>query len=500
MKVLGKYDTELDFTKLENIDINTSNDIDTTFDAITKRKYDIDDITELVKDMCHCIGVANFKYYLKKSPHYIECYTCEEFMRKLKLIHPYEIEPEVTLCDVYKFCELLFDYDDAKYMLENKPKIINLWRGWKYEPLDTNDFTILEPLLQHVRHIICNDDEHYYNIFMQFFANILQNPGVQTGIIPVIYGENECSISMIINIFAELIHEYKITSPDLKCCEKYINTSLLIHLYELNNVDKILDKNIITNIENNVNFIASSSCAYTLTLNINNNYIINFETNNEHDKRRIYDPTNENNYIEDNYYEKLFKPILIETWEDPEYYSGECFITYIETFMCTLLKYMLTQVNVNEQSFKHSLKIIKHKVNAQRKAQTSALEQARQREHEARQRRSDANFERAYNSLHRALRFIVDNYEMFIHGLAADDFVDTLNMSKIQIQNKWREVCGKPETIDRISYNKWLYDHQDIYKFARTSSKQKTMSAYVLRINAANETLVHKLIKYKYDL
>ena len=56
----------------------------------------------------------------------------------------------------------------------SEPNIINKFAGFKYQEVITDDFSILQPMLNHIKEVICNNSQEKYDYFMCWFANIVQ--------------------------------------------------------------------------------------------------------------------------------------------------------------------------------------------------------------------------------------------------------------------------------------------------------------------------------------
>ena len=58
-----------------------------------------------------------------------------------------------------------------------KKKYFNLFNGFKAEKLPIyKDYESIKPILYHIKAVLCNYNEDYYNWLMQYYANIIQNP------------------------------------------------------------------------------------------------------------------------------------------------------------------------------------------------------------------------------------------------------------------------------------------------------------------------------------
>ena len=93
-------------------------------------------------------------------------------MTKYKL---FKCNQNINLSQIFSKFSMYFKYDGTELMKESTPNIINRFAGFKYEEVITDDFSILRPMLDHIKEIICNNSQEKYNYFMCWFANIFQN-------------------------------------------------------------------------------------------------------------------------------------------------------------------------------------------------------------------------------------------------------------------------------------------------------------------------------------
>ena len=50
-------------------------------------------------------------------------------------------------------------YRGDEVLQEPNPNIINIFAGFKYQEVITDDFTIIQPMLNHIKTVICNNSE-----------------------------------------------------------------------------------------------------------------------------------------------------------------------------------------------------------------------------------------------------------------------------------------------------------------------------------------------------
>ena len=98
--------------------------------------------------------------------------------------------------------------------LESKPNIINRFAGFKYDEVITDDFSILQPMLKHIKEVICNNRDEKYNYFICWFTNIFQNVAVKNGIMLIIHGAQGSGKSIVVELLCELLGKYALANVD----------------------------------------------------------------------------------------------------------------------------------------------------------------------------------------------------------------------------------------------------------------------------------------------
>jgi hypothetical protein len=96
-------------------------------------------------------------------------------------------------------------------------KYYNLFNGFKAELLPVNkDYNSIQPILHHMKKVLCNDDEEHYKWLLQYYANILQNATQKTDTIIVFKGTQGCGKSIFIDNYAKNIigDEYTISTAN----------------------------------------------------------------------------------------------------------------------------------------------------------------------------------------------------------------------------------------------------------------------------------------------
>ena len=96
-------------------------------------------------------------------------------------------------------------------------KYYNLFNGFKAELLPVHkDYDSIQPILHHMKKVLCYDDEDHYKWLLQYYANILQNSTNKTDTIIVFKGTQGCGKSIFVDNYAKNIigDEYSISTAN----------------------------------------------------------------------------------------------------------------------------------------------------------------------------------------------------------------------------------------------------------------------------------------------
>ena len=387
-----------------SININTS---EISYSDILRKQYGKYQLPELVTDLRGCIGVCHGQYYMKEKiegQYVISKCSRDRFIDELGLFKPFKGNNNISLLQIFRKFSNNFLYTDIGLSKENKEGIINYFQGYKHKEIITDDFTILQPLLNHVKHIICRDNEAKYEYIMNWFANIIQNISVKNGTLPIIHGAQGSGKSLFAELMCELLGNLAIyNNDDLdKVFGKFNSISdgkVLIILNETAEADEKFSyseklKSRITQIHTIYESKGvDQRCGYNYA-----NYIM---TSNNHnpirsqkgDRRTIYFPTNNEKIGDFEYFDNLFKDFQPVD-------QGE----YNPKYMGVLLHYMLTQYH--PENFKFQRLIIETNNNTETEF--------------------NENLERQYNDLNAVEQYMVDNSREFIIGYTR---INTLSIS-----------------------------------------------------------------------
>jgi hypothetical protein len=154
-------------------DINT--DASKTIDIATNKTYKKSEIAQLLGDLRHWIGFVEDKWYFKVlrfkkggSQAIVREYDEKQLRAHYKNYRPFKSKRTITLVDIIVRQSHRFQYQRGELYapLSQPPKTINLFQQFAFTEIITDDFTIIQPFLNHINQTICNDDKAKYDYFM----------------------------------------------------------------------------------------------------------------------------------------------------------------------------------------------------------------------------------------------------------------------------------------------------------------------------------------------
>ena len=380
----------------ESININNS---DICFNDLRKKKFRPNQLPSIITYLRGSVAQCQGLYYMKEKINgqfIITKYSKERFKDIMSLCKPFQYNNHINLFQIFNTYSNNFTYDDIRLSKENIPDVINYFQGYKHKEVITDDFTILEPLLEHVKHIVCNDDEKKYEYIMNWFANIVQNLSVKNGTLPIIHGAQGSGKSCFAELMCELLGNLALyNNDDLdKVFGKFNSISdgkVLIVLNETAEADEKFSyseklKSRITQIHtiyeskgvdqragyNYANYIMTSNNANPIRAQ-------------KGDRRTIYFPTNNEMIGNREYFKNLHSKFQPKKQGD-----------YNTEYMGVLLHYMLTQFHPEDYDFEELIFDINNNTNTD----------------------FNENLERQYNDLNGIEQYIVDNSKEFRIGFS----------------------------------------------------------------------------------
>ena len=409
------YKTRVDLS----VNINNS---DWYYEDIACKHYRFDQIPILLTKLRGVIGFAGTRWYVKTRTSegtYMKEFTDDRLMKMLKNIKPIINNNNISMAQLVSRFSKYWQYSDAMITTEQRDDILNLWPGFKYTESEEDNFEILQPLLNHIKHIICNDNEEKYDYFMKWWANILQKITVKNGTMPIIYGEQGSGKSIAVELFCELLGKYALCNVDDldKVFGKFnglIGRNLVIVINEPPEVEekqkfvgqiksKLTQKKTIQETKGVDQIEITSWSNFIMTTN-NPNPVIEEKG----DRRMIYFEVNNEKIGDDQYFKELCKDFQPTQQGD-----------YKPEYMSILLHYLRTKIDITDFNPEKLIRIINSRTNVDYNEQ----------------------LERQYNDLNKIDRYIVDHADEFLRGIALDDIGNIDGYKRNGIAKKLSTNC-----------------------------------------------------------
>lgn len=217
------------------------------------------------------------------------------------------------------------------------PDMLNTWSGFQAQELVDVDMKQLEediqPLLYHIKEVICNGDQLLYDYFMGcWFKTWFNNPAMKLGVVPVIIGEQGAGKSTLPLFLLNYVvgrHQSSKETAISKLTSDYngiLLDKIFIFLDEIENVFElknkdfeamkslITDENITINIKfqekfsttNLLNFMITTNNEYCLRLSKHDRRYFILNPSDKHKNDRKYFDNLYNNYFNQEVGDKFF--------------------------------------------------------------------------------------------------------------------------------------------------------------------------------------------------
>ena len=404
-----------------SVNINNS---DLTLEEVRKRRYHRNEFYKLIGDLRGVIGFAKSRWFVKekKDNHVFIRETSTTKLREELLFKPFVENNTINMFQILNRYINYFVYDDAVVMKESEDNIINMWQGFKYQEIDTDNYEIIQPFLNHIKTVICANNEAKYDYFLKFYANIFQNITVKNGTFMIIHGEQGSGKSIAAEIFCELLGNMALKNVDdiNKVFGKFnglIKRHLLININEppeANDSFKFMGQIKAKTTQKSTTIETKGVDAYEIDSWANftmttNSYLPVLEERG--DRRIIYFETDNSRVGDKAYFDNLMKQIQPRKQGD-----------YNPEFMGVLLHYMRTQINVVDWDAETLIRTINSSTNVDNNEQ----------------------LERQYLSLNLVEKWIVDNYDLVENGFLLEE---------IRISDKY-SACGIAKKLMAVTTSK----------------------------------------------
>lgn len=195
-------------------------------------------------------------FYIKTEKQIKHCYNDNEKfnyiktdkdkkgnIKKVKINIVDSISAWWSDCNKRKIDRVIFQ----PYELDEKMKdrYFNMFQGFRVQFLEVNkDYVRIQRILNHIKQVICNNDEYCYNWFLKYLSSILK--GKKTNVFPMIRGLEGCGKNIILDMIAYGLigDDYAIASS---CPEKQL----------FGNFNSLLQNRVLTIINEGTNALRS---------------------------------------------------------------------------------------------------------------------------------------------------------------------------------------------------------------------------------------------------
>lgn len=188
----------------------------------------------LNKSICFIIKNACYLYVLEKNNPAIQ-FSRQQIQNRFKntnFIIKYideEKKSKTKIIDTFDYWEksrnrkkyLKMDFEPSNV----NPEIYNLFRGFKwkkFKSMEDVDFTKIQPILNHITKVLASDNSYHEKFITEYFADIIQNPGIKNPVNLFFHGKKKRYEKSIITqtLMGALFKNYHIVCQNL---ENYFN-------------------------------------------------------------------------------------------------------------------------------------------------------------------------------------------------------------------------------------------------------------------------------------
>ena len=98
-------------------------------------------------------------------------------------------------------------YDGMRFY-DERPNIFSYFNGYEYEILNDINYDKINGFLNHVKEVICKNNDELYEFILNWYAYILQNPAGKTESVLLITGKQGTGKNVFTNVLCQLINKY----------------------------------------------------------------------------------------------------------------------------------------------------------------------------------------------------------------------------------------------------------------------------------------------------
>lgn len=190
------------------------------------------DYNAVIYDLQRCMivinkgaGIFGFKEMTSESTDthlIVNYYNYDTAMRKLKqMVVGTELVdgkvPKIVFRNAYDiystgFNNMVFSRRRICFY-SNDSRDFSLFQGYKYSKVQNDE--IIKPFINHIKHIICSDNELYFKYLQTWFSTIIKKPLNRAFTAIVIKGEHGTGKNTLTDVWSELLNGYSIPSANV---------------------------------------------------------------------------------------------------------------------------------------------------------------------------------------------------------------------------------------------------------------------------------------------
>lgn len=208
---LLKYSKDSEWKSKGEIHIDFTRDINNqkiTLDEVTFNQYTSKTLGLLLSDLRGCIGTVDGKWFIKskkENQYYLQMISEESLKTKTKTTKPLKGNNKITLYQIIMKFSNVFRYYGYHKGKITKEGYINTFQGYAFEEIVTDDFSFIQPFLNHIKEVNCNGNEEYFQAVIKTLSQIIQNITYKVGACIINTGEQGCGKTLTFSTMASLL-------------------------------------------------------------------------------------------------------------------------------------------------------------------------------------------------------------------------------------------------------------------------------------------------------
>ncbi len=197
----SKAELHIDF----NVNINNSK---ITLEEVIFNQYTRNTLGLLLTDLRGCIGTVDGKWFIKskkESQYYLQMVSEESLKSKTKTTKPLKGNNKINLYQLIMKFSNVFRYYGYEKKKESREGYINTFQGYAFEEIITDDYSFIQPFLNHIKNVNCNGNEEFFQAVIKTISQIIQNITYKVGACIINTGEQGCGKTITFSTMASLL-------------------------------------------------------------------------------------------------------------------------------------------------------------------------------------------------------------------------------------------------------------------------------------------------------